>query len=133
MFGQLKLCSMLYCLQHNLKKTWAADDLNESDKFLRDYILNKRHITDANAADAEGDGELPTYDEIVALDEEEEKREQFEVNYNFRYEEPDQNFVRFLVLFANHHDAYADQTISANDQRLVKKSRHVAQGGSRSS
>ena len=44
---------------------------------------------------------IPTYEEIVneenISDEEEqiEKEEQFERKYNFRYEEPDQDFVSF--------------------------------------
>ncbi|XP_033736672.1 protein KRI1 homolog [Pecten maximus] len=77
-----------------LKDYWANPSLDSGEKFLRDYILNKGHI------DKEFD-RIPTYNEVV--DEEEdfsegeellEKQEEFERKYNFRYEEPDPEFIK---------------------------------------
>uniref|UniRef100_A0A0N5B877 Protein KRI1 homolog n=1 Tax=Strongyloides papillosus TaxID=174720 RepID=A0A0N5B877_STREA len=76
---------------NKLKQVWMKSDLSESEKFLRDYILEKKY-------DVSSDEEvIPTYDEIVNLDqalEEEEKMEQFEQKFNYRYEDPDQEFIK---------------------------------------
>ncbi|KAI6183576.1 Protein KRI1-like protein [Aphelenchoides bicaudatus] len=77
----------------NLKKNWQKPELDDGERFLRDYILNKQYETDANPS-AIGDEYCPTYDEIVEQDDEEEKRAEFEHKYNFRYEEPDQDFIK---------------------------------------
>ncbi|XP_060081608.1 protein KRI1 homolog [Ylistrum balloti] len=77
-----------------LKDYWTNPSLDSGEKFLRDYILNKGHI------DKEFD-RIPTYSEVVDEDneysEEEEmleKQEEFERKYNFRYEEPDAEFIK---------------------------------------
>ncbi|VDN07616.1 unnamed protein product [Thelazia callipaeda] len=65
-----------------LKEAWNDKNLDESERFLRDYLLNKQ---------------VPSYDEIVNLEEDEEEFErenEFERKYNFRYEEPDIDFIR---------------------------------------
>ncbi|XP_065834092.1 protein KRI1 homolog [Oscarella lobularis] len=70
-----------------LQSFWSNPLLEEDEKFLRDYILNKGYI------DPDSD-QIPTYDEIVAEhhDSEDEdaveKQEEFERKYNFRFEEP---------------------------------------------
>lgn len=83
-----------------LKEYWTNPKLDDGEKFLRDYILERKYL-DPNA-----DGKTPTYDEIVGAESDDEfmsdteeesfekKSENFERKYNFRYEEQDQEFIK---------------------------------------
>uniref|UniRef100_A0A8D8I1T6 Protein KRI1 homolog n=1 Tax=Culex pipiens TaxID=7175 RepID=A0A8D8I1T6_CULPI len=72
-----------------LKDFWSSKHLSKEDAFLKDYILNKRFVDNS--------GDIPTYEDIVATSEDEEeleKQEEYERRYNFRFEEPDSEFVK---------------------------------------
>ncbi|XP_037544778.1 protein KRI1 homolog [Nematolebias whitei] len=76
-----------------LRDYWNDPELEEKERFLRDYMLNKGFLDEE-----EEDDRIPTHDEIVqddVEDSEEEgelflaRQEDFERSYNFRFEEPD--------------------------------------------
>jgi len=79
-----------------LRDFWNKDDLDDGEKFLKDYLLNKRFLEN------EQDNYVPSYDEIVHdsdedLSEDEKnvkKQEEFEQKFNFRFEEPDEDFIK---------------------------------------
>uniref|UniRef100_A0A1A8K8Z8 Protein KRI1 homolog n=1 Tax=Nothobranchius kuhntae TaxID=321403 RepID=A0A1A8K8Z8_NOTKU len=78
-----------------LRDYWNDPELDEKEQFLRDYMLNKGYLEDEDP-----DERIPTYDEVVQDDSEEEgeafleRQEDFERSYNFRFEEPDAQQVK---------------------------------------
>ena len=63
-----------------LKDFWTDKNLDDGEKFLRDYILNKKFLEN-NAENDEDDND----DENLSDDEKTlEKQEEFEHKYNFR-------------------------------------------------
>ena len=71
-----------------LKNFWTSKNLPKADQFLRDYIVNKRYMDEGNIA---------SYEDVVGLSEDEEEVEQqteYEHKYNFRFEEPDNDFIK---------------------------------------
>lgn len=109
-----------------LKEYWNNPNLDEGEKFLRDYILNKRYLDEEDA------DYVPTYDEIVhdsdeGLSEDENqilKQEEFEQKYNYRFEEPDHDFVN--TKFDEKNIAFKlvmilDKTLSKNHTGFIKE------------
>ncbi|KAM8709057.1 hypothetical protein ACLKA7_015948 [Drosophila subpalustris] len=101
-----------------LKQYWNSSKLTQGESFLRDYILNKGYAyTDAS--------EIPTYDEIVgdnaplSDDEQElEKQAKFEQKYNFRFEEPDADFIK-------RYPRTVEQSIRRTDDKRKEKRKEV--------
>ncbi|XP_016997172.2 protein KRI1 homolog [Drosophila takahashii] len=101
-----------------LKQYWNSSKLTQGESFLRDYILNKGYAnTDASA--------IPTYDEIVgetaplSEDEQElEKQAEFEHKYNFRFEEPDADFIK-------RYPRTIEQSIRRTDDKRKEKRKEL--------
>lgn len=93
-----------------LKKAWSDPTLDENEKFLRDFILNKGWV--------EKDEIVPTYDDIINDEEEElEKHETFERQFNFRFEEPGNELIR------NYPRTIANSVRKKDDSRKEKRKR----------
>ncbi|XP_010872832.2 protein KRI1 homolog [Esox lucius] len=79
-----------------LRDYWNDPELDEKERFLRDFVLNKGYI------DKDAEDRIPSYDEVVnELDDSEEdgesfleRQEDFERHYNFRFEEPDAQKIK---------------------------------------
>jgi len=99
-----------------LRTYWQAQELDENEKFLRDYILNKRWVDNENS--------IPTYDEVVGTeyaehdDEEDEildQQDEYEAKYNFRYEEEGGTEL------ATHPRDVTDTLRRKDDKRKIKR------------
>ncbi|KAM9346223.1 protein KRI1 homolog [Symphorus nematophorus] len=81
-----------------LRDYWNDPELDEKERFLRDYVLNKGYLDEDD-----DDERIPTYDEVVQEDVEDseeegesflERQDDFERSYNFRFEEPDSQEIK---------------------------------------
>ncbi|XP_028393073.1 protein KRI1 homolog [Dendronephthya gigantea] len=106
-----------------LMKHWNDPNLDENEKFLRNFILQRQYI-DRDSL------EIKTYDEVVAdFDEEEdeiEEQEEFERVYNFRFEEPDavhlKSYPRNVAgSLRRKDDSRKDRRQKRNERKLKEK------------
>ncbi len=71
----------------NLREFWTDKKLDRGEKFLRDYILNKRYLDD-------DDGDHGKESDLSEDEKTLEAQAEFEHKYNFRFEDPDQDFIK---------------------------------------
>lgn len=98
-----------------LKEFWTNPKLSRDETFLRDYILN-------NGYTKKDVDQVPTYEEIVGADEpnlsedeaELEKQAEFEQKFNFRFEEPDSEFIK-------RYPRTIDNSVRKTDDRRKEK------------
>nr|XP_033332329.1 protein KRI1 homolog [Megalopta genalis] len=79
-----------------LRDFWSNPHLDTNEKFLRDYVLNNKYLdNEYENPDLGSSHLLHDSDENLSEDENNiEKQEEFEHKYNFRFEEPDQEFIK---------------------------------------
>ncbi|VDK73258.1 unnamed protein product, partial [Cylicostephanus goldi] len=73
-----------------LKEAWRDPNIDENERFLRDYLVNKDFIPEIEEHGV-------TLDDLREVEEDEkdlDRQRDFEQKYNFRFEDPDQEFIK---------------------------------------
>ncbi|XP_063830927.1 protein KRI1 homolog [Ostrinia nubilalis] len=76
-----------------LKALWSDPKLSEGEAFLRDFILNKRYMEEGDNTAVVGD-KLRDDAALEADEQLVEEQSRFERAYNFRFEEPDDEYLK---------------------------------------
>ena len=106
-----------------LKNYWSDPKLDSGEKYLRDFILNKNYIE-------KDPDRIPTFDEVVNDAEEisdEEmlvKQEDFERKFNFRYEEPDPDFIKSYPITIGDSVRRKDTKRSDKRKEIKERKKH---------
>ncbi|KAM7286801.1 protein KRI1 homolog [Ixodes scapularis] len=94
-----------------LRSYWNSDSLEKSEEFLRDYILNKRYLEKNNRAPVRVEEEEDLSEDEATL----EQQETFEHKFNYRFEEPDAEFIK------KYPRTMQDSMRRKDDRRSVKR------------